>query len=357
MKTPLAAIALLIISVGLDLAFAAGTKPGAQASNDFQQNRPRTPPPMPPRNSNGPRPHPTPSPTPCPAIRECSAAENDTPTQLHVEFPGPNGMTLHGHLYVPGVNTLAELKSWPLPPTPLIRSTEATRVNPNEIVKVTKKFPVMIYNHGSEPDPKGVPHLAKLYVDHGFVFFAPDRHGQGLSKDAGPYIVDLQQGASSEESVTLHELYNKDVIAAIKWIKEQPYTDTEHIAMTGISYGGIQTLLTAEKDPGIRAYIPFAPAAMSWGSGPLRQRMKDAVTNEKAPMFLIQAEGDYNLGPSERLGPILRGKGDERKWKNKIYPKFGCTNEEAHASFMMQCAGIVIWDQDVLQFLNDVGEL
>ncbi|MDT5270993.1 MAG: carboxymethylenebutenolidase [Acidobacteriota bacterium] len=334
MKTQLTALALLIISVELGLAFAANTKPGDRASDDFQQNRQNMPPPpMPPRNSNvGHVPRPTP--TPCPKVRECTAAESDTPTQLHVEFPGPGSMTLHGHLYVPDVKTRAELE------------------------KVTKKFPVMIYNHGSEPDPKGVPHLARLYVNHGFVFFAPDRHGQGLSKDAGPYILDLQKAAhDAEASVELHELYNKDVMAAIKWIKEQPYTDTEHIAMTGISYGGIQTLLTAEKDPGIRAYIPFAPAAMSWGSVPLEKRLIEAVRNEKAPMFLIQAEGDYNLGPSETLGPILRGKGDERKWKNRIYPKFGCTNEEAHATFAMQCAGIAIWDQDVLKFLHDVGEL
>jgi dienelactone hydrolase len=333
MKTQLTAIALLIISVGLGWAFAADTKPGDRPGNDFQQNRPNMPPPMPPRNSNVGR-VPRPTPTPCPKVRECTAAESDTPTQLHVEFPGPDSMTLHGHLYVPDVKTRAELE------------------------KVTKKFPVMIYNHGSEPDPKGVPHLAKLYVDHGFVFFAPDRHGQGLSKDAGPYIVDLQKAAhDAEASVDLHELYNKDVIAAIKWIKEQPYTDTEHIAMTGISYGGIQTLLTAEKDPGIRAYIPFAPAAMSWGSVLIQERMIEAVRNEKAPMFLIQAEGDYNLGPSETLGPILRQKGNAHRWKNKIYPKFGCTNAEAHATFAMQCAGIAIWDQEVLKFLNDVGEL
>jgi dienelactone hydrolase len=338
MKRTTIIIAIIVICFGLSLVFAANTRPGASASIDYQQNqnRPRTPPPpLPPRNSNGthPVPTPTPQPTPCPGIRECSMTEDDTPTQVHVAFPGPDGMTLHGHLYVPGVKRKDELAS------------------------VTKKYPVMIYNHGSEPDPKGVPYLAKLYLDHGFVFFAPDRHGQGLSKDAGPYIVDLQKGATGEESVKLHELYNKDVIAAVKWIKEQPYTDTNHIAMTGISYGGIQTLLTAEKDPGIRAYVPFAPAAESWGSVPLQDRLKEAVRNEKAPMFLIQAEGDYNLGPSNTLGAILRQKGNERKWKNKIYPKFGCTNQDAHARFSMHCDGIVIWDQDVLKFLNDTGEL
>src|SRR6266852_4349639 len=154
-------IALLVISFGLSLAFAATTKLGGRARNNYQQNRP--PPPMPPRNSNVGRADPDPraSPTPCPSLRDCTAAENDTPTQLHVEFPGPDGMTLHGHLCVPGVNTKGELDA------------------------VTKKFSLMIYNHGSEPDPKGVPQLARLYVNHGFVFFAPDRHGQGLSKDAG----------------------------------------------------------------------------------------------------------------------------------------------------------------------------
>ena len=294
---------------------------------------PTPPGPLPPRNSNNPDdPRPRPSPTPCPGLRECTAEENKTPPQLHVEFPGPNGMTLHGHLYVPGVNTKAELAA------------------------VTKRFPAMIYNHGSEPNPKGVPSLAKLYIDHGFVFFAPDRHGQGLSKGAGPYIVDEERKLGSllfgQLDVLLHELYNEDVIAAVEWFKNQPYVERQHIAMTGISYGGIQTLLTAEKDPGIRAYVPFAPAAESWGDSVLRDRLVTAVQKEKAPMFIIQAEGDYDLGPVTTLGNVLHQKADATKWKSKLYPRFGCSNNDAHAVFAMNCDGIVVWDQDVLGFLN-----
>ena len=288
----------------------------------------------PPLNSSSDGYEPNPGATPCPGMRECTAAENDTPPELQIAFPGPNNMTLHGHLYVPGVSSQVDLQN------------------------VRKRYPVMIYNHGSEADPKGVPHLAKLYLDNGFVFFAPDRHGQGLSKDAGPYIVDLQKAAhNGEASVKLHELYNLDVIAAIKWIKEQPYTDTRHIAMTGISYGAIQTLLTAEKDPGISVYIPFTPGAESWNSPPLQKRLMEAVKNERAPMFLLQARGDYNLGPSEVLGPILQHKGNQQKWKNKIYPQFGCTNQQAHGRFAQGCDGIAIWEQDVLKFLRDAGEL
>lgn len=73
----------------------------------------------------------------CPGLREYTEEENNTPPEVQVEFPGPNGTTLHGHLYVPGVSTKEGLAA------------------------VTKKYPAMIYNHGSEPDPKGVPSLAK----------------------------------------------------------------------------------------------------------------------------------------------------------------------------------------------------
>ncbi len=321
---------ILLLTIAGSLAFTLTTATHGGQKNQGPQRRA-------PRNANGagePGPRPSPQPnsnsTSCPGMRECTAEENNTPTQLVVEFPGPNNMTLRGHLYVPGVSTKAEL------------------------VAVTKKFPAMIYNHGSEPNPKGVPHLAKLYVDHGYVFFAPDRHGQGLSRDAGPYIVDLEHAAHNwAVSVELHELYNKDVIAAVKWFKQQPFVEPQHIGMTGISYGGIQTLLTAEKDPGIRAYVPFAPSAESWGNTLLQQRLITAVRNEKAPMFIIQAEGDYSLGPVTTLGTLLLEKGNVRKWKPKVYPKFGCTNQDAHARFSMNCDGIVIWDQDVLAFLNE----
>jgi dienelactone hydrolase len=122
--------------------------------------------------------------------------------------------------------------------------------------------------------------------------------------------------------------------------------------MTGISFGGIQTLLTAEKDPGIRAYVPFAPAAESWGVTELRDRLVTAVRNENAPMFIIQAQGDYNLGPVTTLGDVLRQKHEATKWKSKLYPRFGCSNNDAHAVFAMKCDGIVVWDQDVLGFID-----
>jgi dienelactone hydrolase len=338
----------LLIIIGASLSLPAITSGG---QNNRRQNNP---PPLPPRNSGAPTGHkPIEEPTPCPGVQDCTAWNNGEPTQIHVEFPGPDNMTLHGHLYVPGVKSQADLAALSNAPSTKIGQVGQVSRTPQGLHPLKLLYPVVIYNHGSEEFPKGAPALAKVYVDKGYAFFAPDRHGQGLSKDAGPYIVDLEKNAvGGQAHVDLHEHYNRDVIAAIRWLKKQPWVNTERLIMTGISYGGIQTLLTAEKDPDISLYLPFTPAAESWGNTALQQRLKEAVTNEKAPMFLIQAQGDYNLGPIETLGPLLDAKGDHTKWKSKLYPKFGCSNQDAHGGFASTCGGIAIWSPDVLKFID-----
>ena len=236
-----------------------------------------------------------------------------------VSFPGPEHMTLHGFLYRP------EGKG---------------------------PFPAMLWNHGSEAKPGGRPDLGKFYTDKGFVFFVPHRHGHGRSAQAGPYHADLQRECKSQDCVIqLHELYNKDVVAAVEWLRDQPFVDKQKIVMSGVSFGGIQTLLTAEKGLGIRAFVAFAPAAMSWASFPdLRTRLLKAEEKAQRPIFLIQAEGDYNTGPYEVLGTYLLKKGGMNK--AKLYPKFGTTNQEAHGAFATRVAGITLWQADVLSFLN-----
>ncbi len=74
---------------------------------------------------------------------------------------------------------------------------------------------------------------------------------------------------------------------AVAWLKEQTWEDAQRIAMTGISFGGIQTLLTAEKGLGIRAFVAFAPAAQSWNPV-LAERLKQGVRQAQAPILIIQ---------------------------------------------------------------------
>lgn len=221
-------------------------------------------------------------------------------------------------------------------------------------------FPTVVWNHGSEKNPKAHPDLGMFYTQHGYVLFLPVRHGHDGSP--GPYIQDTLKEFKAhtqnkqlvqQKAVELQREYNRDVVAAIGWLKKQPYVDPNRIAVTGVSYGGIQTLLTAEKNLGLRAAIPFAPGAMSWANKQLQEREIEAVRNAKVPLFLLQAQNDYSTGPSEILAPLIRKKSGANR--AKLYPAFGTTHADGHAGFACRESGIAIWASDVLDFLKAAG--
>ena len=221
-------------------------------------------------------------------------------------------------------------------------------------------FPAVLWNHGSEKEPRAQPELAAFYTAHGFVFFIPHRRGHGLSD--GRYIVDLQRAFAAahagdrdavwKEQVRLLEMNNADVAAALDWLKAQPYVDRERIVMSGCSYGGIQTLLAAEQGWGVKGFVPFAPAAMSWANQHLRGRLRRAVRNARAPLFLLQAENDYSTGPTEVLGPAIRERGAPNQ--AKLYPPFGATSQHGPAAFACWNPGTRVWGADVMEFLGAV---
>jgi dienelactone hydrolase len=221
------------------------------------------------------------------------------------------------------------------------------------------RLPAVIWNHGSEKEPKAQPSLGRFYTEHGYVFFVPIRHGHGSAP--GEYIVDRQATVreketdlkvSQQKQVALHDVYNADVVAAVAWLKEQPFVDPERIIVTGVSYGGIQTMITAEKGLGVKGFVAFAPGAMSYANLALRERLQEAAKNAKAPVLLLQAQNDYSTGPSELLAPILTAKGAPSK--STIYPAFGTTNQEGHGAFATWSLGTAQWGGEVLAFLDSV---
>lgn len=221
-------------------------------------------------------------------------------------------------------------------------------------------FPAILYNHGSEKLPGSFPTLGAFWTGKGCIFFVPHRSGHGRSP--GAYIGDLQEQLRAKESdparvqhgiVALHERTNADVVAALAWLKRQPGVDAGRIAIAGISYGGIQTVLSAEKELGVRACVAFSPAAMSWrGNPPLRARLLQAVKKAKTPIFLLQAKNDYDLGPSELLGAELQRKGPPNR--AKLYPAFGNADDprDGHGGFAVR--GSAVWGADVLAFLDEI---
>ena len=159
---------------------------------------------------------------------------------------------------------------------------------------------------------------------------------------------EIRDGGGPTVAVQAQQVANKDVVAAMNWLRTQPEVDAGRIVVSGCSFGGIQTLLTAEKGLGARAFIAFAPAAQSWGNRALDQMLEDAVEHAKAPVFILQAKNDYSLQPTEVLGKIAKAHGGQAK----IYAEFGRTPQEGHWGFATTRAGTLVWGEDVLLFIE-----
>ena len=212
-------------------------------------------------------------------------------------------------------------------------------------------FPAVLWNHGSEKRPGSQPDLARFYTSHNYVFFVPHRRGQGHSP--GPYIQDkVEQAPPGQRGRVMMELQEEevaDVAAALAYLKARPFVDAARIAISGCSYGGIQTLLAGERDLGVKALMPFAPGAMSWdGSPAVGERLRTAVDRAKAPIFLLQASNDYSVSPSRVLAQEAARKHTD--FQSKLYPAFGHSKQDGHWGF---CSTAVdVWGSDVLAFLE-----
>jgi len=247
------------------------------------------------------------------ALAAACAQEGIPANAKLVSFPGPSG-ALQGFLYVPDGKG---------------------------------PFPAVLWNHGSEKRPGAQPDLAEFYTAHGFVFFLPHRSGQGRSP--GSYVMEEIEGKRDPFiAVQVQQKANEDVVAAMSWLRDQREVDTNRIVVSACSFGGIQTLLAAEKGLGARAFIAFAPGAKSWGNRELQSRLEHAVQRAKAPVFVLQAKNDFDTGPTKMLGPIAKGNGGQAE----IYPAFGSTSQDGHWAFATSKDGIEVWQKDVLAFIN-----
>ena len=224
-------------------------------------------------------------------------------------------------------------------------------------------FPVYIWSHGSDREPHHGANMAKFFVPRGFVLFAPIRSGHG--DNPGSYIMDEQRRIRDVRSadgfrqvVALHERASDDTVAAYQWIARQPYADAKRIVVAGGSFGGIQVLLTAERDArehlGVKCFVAMSPAAQSWRNGNWDGRLSAAVAAARAPIFLLQAENDYDLAVTEVLGPRIDGKGFPNR--HKLFPPHGDPNDHAagHGGFFSDYSA---WGEDMMGYLRDCGAL
>jgi carboxymethylenebutenolidase len=214
-------------------------------------------------------------------------------------------------------------------------------------------FPAVIYNHGSEREPIVGTHggVGPFFRANGYVVLFPYRRGAGGSE--GPYWMDqvdkLPESEQDKATVDLLDAENADVVAAIAYLRAQPYVDAKNVSVAGCSFGGIESILTAEKPLGLRAAVSFAGAAMAWSeNGVLRDRLLRAVEGAKTPIMFVQAQNDFNTAPSEVLSEAMRAAGKPHELR--IFPPFGQSHEEGHGKFCVH--GPKVWGQAVIEFLR-----
>ena len=220
-------------------------------------------------------------------------------------------------------------------------------------------WPALIWNHGSEKNPAAGPQfetVASTFVAAGYLVFAPARRGHGESE--GDYVVDrlkftMQQlGKDEANRLTVRLLETEqlaDQLAALEYVKQLPFVDSERIVVAGCSYGGIETLLGAESGAGYKAAISISPAAMSWeGNEYLRSRLVKAVSRTNIPTLLIQPPKDPSLGPSQVLGAAAARAG--KPLTVKVYPATGPEKEQGHC--FGGASGMHIWADDAKAFLD-----
>jgi carboxymethylenebutenolidase len=224
----------------------------------------------------------------------------------------------------------------------------------------TGPFPAIVYNHGSAPgmlSAQAFATLGPVFASHGWLFFGPYRRGQGLSSAAGPYIGDQiaaaeKKGGVAAGAATMVRLLKtdhlSDQMAALAWVRSQPFVRPDRIAVAGTSFGGIETVLGAEQ-ASYCAAVDSSGGAESWAEAPeLRSLMTQAVRKSRAPIFFFQAKNDYDLSPSRTLSAAMKGAGKE--FKLVIYPPFGTSAQDGHTFGYF---GSAVWGADVFRFLDE----
>jgi dipeptidyl aminopeptidase/acylaminoacyl peptidase len=202
-------------------------------------------------------------------------------------------------------------------------------------------FPAILDNHGSEktpvPDPHGPNKFADHFVSRGYIYFYPERRGHGHSAAAGAYIRDLvneetkRNGKESGDMLMVRLLETEqisDVLSALKYLRERSNVRKDRVVVMGSSFGGIMALLSTEHE-GVAAAIDFAGGAMNWPHNTaLRARMLASAARARAPLLLIQAENDFDIGPSRELWAEMTRLG--KPCPMRIYPPHGESKQDGH---------------------------
>jgi dienelactone hydrolase len=143
-----------------------------------------------------------------------------------------------------------------------------------------------------------------------------------------------------------------DQLAGLSYAKTLAFVDTNKLVVAGCSYGGIETMLAAERGAGFKAAMPISPAALSWrGHTVLQNRLIEAVRRINMPVLLIQPPKDASLEPARVLGAEAKRLG-KTSFTAKVYPETMPEDQQLHC--FGGAKGMRNWANEALQFFGGV---
>jgi dienelactone hydrolase len=210
--------------------------------------------------------------------------------------------------------------------------------------------PVVVVNHGSGLDQDSKPGVAHVLSGAGCLVVVPHRRGYAESPgEPRTVAVTARPGEAGYGEQVARRLIaeSDDVLAALRFARALPGADARRAAVIGSSYGGINAILAAGRDPDVAACVSFAAAAMTWKHAPeVAALLLDMVARARGSFLFLQAANDFDLTPSEALAARCAEIG--RPHERVVFPPFGANEMEGHQIWIHAPH---VWSPVVLPYL------
>ena len=216
----------------------------------------------------------------------------------------------------------------------------------------------VVFLHGqSGASDEVVATIGNVFARNGYVLFFPFRRGLGPSAGQGTAIgaaLDAEEkarGIDARRRLTVRLLETEqleDVRAAVDYVRTRPDVDPSRVAVFGSSFGGMLSVLSAERIPHIKASISAATAAQAWaGSAEIRDLLRRTVRKAAVPIFFFQGVNDIDLSPTQELATEMSRAG--KPVLRKVYRGDGQESNDGHT---IAGSAPELWEKDVLAFLK-----
>ncbi len=125
-----------------------------------------------------------------------------------------------------------------------------------------ERYPLVVINHGTDEATRlavSMPvyyWLSRWFVERGYAVLLPQRRGHGAT---GGVLAEAAGNCDSPAHFQSGLLAARDLDVAIRFMKQQPFINGEHIISTGVSTGGWASLALASLAPDLlRGVVNFA---------------------------------------------------------------------------------------------------